>query len=281
MQSSAHALLDPGLRRGTDVEAARHLEQAQLRSGICFEPGIPVEMVGGDIQQHRNVAIEALREVDLIARQLEHIDAAFWQRVLGEDRQADVAAHRRRHARGLEDVVDERGRRRFAVGAGDADDLVRRELGAGAGEELDVADDFEARLTGPGGDGVAVERQAGGYDEAVELAEVRFVQAGDFGPRRRLCPRLFLRVPRSDPRVAGKQRLRRRQPGPSQTVDRIMLAGEGLGRDHLSLRVESPASARTKLTIQKRMTTVGSDQPRCSKWWWIGAMRKTRLPVRL
>src|SRR5689334_11900806 len=33
--------------------------------------------------------------------------------------------------------------------------------------------------------------------------------------------------------------------------------------------------------IQKRMTTVGSDQPRCSKWWWIGAIRKTRLPVRL
>ena len=27
-----------------------------------------------------------------------------------------------------------------------------------------------------------------------------------------------------------------------------------------------------KLTIQNRMTTVGSDQPRCSKWWWIGAI---------
>ena len=60
-----------------------------------------------------------------------------------------------------------------------------------------------------------------------------------------------------------------------------MFAGEGLGGDHLSLRVESPASARMKLMIQKRITTVGSLQPRCSKWWWIGAIRKMRLPVRL
>ena len=48
--------------------------------------------------------------------------------------------------------------------------------------------------------------------------------------------------------------------------DDRLLPGEGPGGDHLSLRVESPASARMKLTIQKRMTTVGSDQPRCSKW---------------
>ena len=31
--------------------------------------------------------------------------------------------------------------------------------------------------------------------------------------------------------------------------------------------------------IQKRMTTVGSDQPFFSKWWCSGAIRKTRLPV--
>jgi phospho-N-acetylmuramoyl-pentapeptide-transferase len=41
------------------------------------------------------------------------------------------------------------------------------------------------------------------------------------------------------------------------------------------------AGIATWLMIQKRITTVGSDQPRCSKWWWIGAIRNTRLPVRL
>ena len=60
-----------------------------------------------------------------------------------------------------------------------------------------------------------------------------------------------------------------------------MLAGPGARSDHRSFSVLSPASASTKLTIQKRMTMVGSDQPICSKWWWIGAIRKMRLPVRL
>ena len=137
-------------------------------------------MVGGDVEQHRDVAIEALRQVDLVARQLEHIDPAFGERVLGEDRQADIAAHRARHARGLEDVVDERGGGRLAVGAGDADDLVRRKLGPGAGEQLDVADDLDAGVAGALRDRVAVERQAGRDDEAVELGEVGFVEVGDF-----------------------------------------------------------------------------------------------------
>ena len=70
-------------------------------------------------------------------------------------------------------------------------------------------------------------------------------------------------------------------PRPREAVDRVMLAGEGPGRDHLQLQRARPASASTKLMIQKRITTVGSDQPRCSKWWWIGAIRNTRLPVRL
>jgi len=33
--------------------------------------------------------------------------------------------------------------------------------------------------------------------------------------------------------------------------------------------------------IQNRITICGSAQPFFSKWWWIGAIRNTRLPVRL
>src|SRR5690348_14526350 len=33
--------------------------------------------------------------------------------------------------------------------------------------------------------------------------------------------------------------------------------------------------------IQKRITICGSVQPSCSKWWWIGAILKKRLPVSL
>ena len=75
--------------------------------------------------------------------------------------------------------MDERGGGRLAVGAGDADDLVRRKLGPGAGEQLDVADDLDAGVARALRDRVAVERQAGRDDEAVELREVDFVEVGD------------------------------------------------------------------------------------------------------
>ena len=81
----------------------------------------------------------------------------------------------------------------------------------------------------------------------------------------RAFPRLFLIIPRRHPRPARQQRLDRRQPAARKAEHGIMLSGEGPGRDHLSLSVDSPASARMKLMIQKRITTVGSLQPRCSK----------------
>src|SRR5438270_3835613 len=159
---------------------------------------------------------------------------------------------------------------------------------------------------------MAVERQAGRDDEGVELAEVHFVEVGDDqilpgtgrwrpvradgggplhhravlgGPPPRpgeeFFPRFIFGVPCRHFGPAREQRLDRRQPRPSQAVHGVPLAGEGPGGDHLSFSVARPASASTKLMIQKRITTVGSDQPRCSKWWWIGAIRNTRLPVRL
>src|SRR4029079_19573095 len=48
-----------------------------------------------------------------------------------------------------------------------------------------------------------------------------------------------------------------------------------------TLRVARPSSTSTTLMIQKRTITRGSGQPLSSKWWWIGAIRKMRLPVSL
>src|SRR5260370_40381057 len=47
---------------------------------------------------------------------------------------------------------------------------------------------------------------------------------------------------------------------------------------HLSFSVVSAKSARTKPTIQKRTMIFDSDQPSASKWWWMGAILKMRLP---
>ena len=42
-----------------------------------------------------------------------------------------------------------------------------------------------------------------------------------------------------------------------------------------------PRTAQEKETIQKRTTMRDSGQPIFSKWWWMGAIRKTRFPVAL
>ncbi len=83
---------------------------------------------------------EAEGQVELEARQFEDVHPAGRQRLLRQDRRADVAAEARRDAGGDEDVVDQRRGRRLAVGPGDADDLVRRQARASLSEEFDVAD---------------------------------------------------------------------------------------------------------------------------------------------
>src|SRR5690606_29967472 len=79
-----------------------------------------------------------------------------------------------------------------------------------------------------------------------------------------------------------KHLLQRHPPLPVRPQD----DGSGGGRQALrraqrSFSVARPMSARMSEMIQKRITICGSAQPFFSKWWWIGAIRKTRLPVRL
>src|SRR6185312_6662969 len=89
-------------------------------------------------------------------------------------------------------------------------------------------------------------------------------------------------VPADDVGPSREQRARARQPRPAEAEDGNLLSREGGDRNHhRSLSVDSPTSASTTEMIQKRITIWGSVQPSCSKWWWIGAMRNTRLPVSL
>ena len=69
--------------------------------------------------------------------------------------------------------------------------------------------------------------------------------------------------------AAGKQRAGADQPRAAQAEHRDLFARKGRDRDHeqsyLNFKVDSPASASTTETIQKRMTICGSVQPSCSK----------------
>src|SRR3546814_21067000 len=63
-------LVQPEVTTAND-EPFRHFEQPRLRRRIGLKALIPVEMVGRDIEKHRDIAIEALRQVDLVARQFQ------------------------------------------------------------------------------------------------------------------------------------------------------------------------------------------------------------------
>src|SRR5690348_4087772 len=49
---------------------------------------------------------------------------------------------------------------------------------------------------------------------------------------------------------------------------------------YLSFNVVSANNAITRPAIQNRTITFDSGQPSASKWWWIGAILKMRLPPR-
>ena len=113
-----------------DMIRRLHRKQPRLARHIALKPVIAIKVIGRDIEQHRHIAVQAMRQVDLVTRQFQHIDArplqVRLQRRLAQDRQADIATHHRRITGLLDDMVDQRRGGRLAVGASDADHLVRR-----------------------------------------------------------------------------------------------------------------------------------------------------------
>ncbi len=112
---------------------------------------MPVEMVGRDIEQNADGRIERRRKIDLEGRTLDDMDAvrdpAASSARMGVPILPPTSTSKPKLA---EKMRDERGRRRFAIGAGDRDEgRAGRDLAALAAEELDVADDLDARLAAP------------------------------------------------------------------------------------------------------------------------------------
>src|SRR5215213_4582379 len=177
----------------------------------------------------------------------------------------------------------------LAVGAGDRDEgRVRRDLRPLTTEQLDIADDLDtglpSQLRRPVRLGMG-QRHAGREDEGRELRPVGIAQIAcldAFGIGFRHLRRIV--VAGDDTRSPLLQGKRRRQPGTAKTEEGERFACEGGDGSHAhyrSLRVDRPTSASTTAMIQNRITTCGSVQPSCSKWWWMGAILKTRFPVSL
>ena len=190
MAARATRRLVHGDMRGFGVAFAKHrvliralqLEQPRLGIGIGVEIAIAVEMVGGDIEQRRDIAGEAEGEIDLVARQLQNIDATPMligqQRRLPEDRQADIAAHPCGNPCPGQQMMHQHGGGGFAIGAGDPHHAMRRQGGAGLGEKLDIADQRHASRAGGIADRVAVYRDAGRNQHARETGEIKAARIG-------------------------------------------------------------------------------------------------------
>ena len=211
------------------VAGGLHGKQARLGGRIGFERAMAVEMVGRDVEQDGDVAIEAEGQVDLVAAEFEDINAVFRERLLRQDGQADVAAEAGVAAGVGENMVDESGGGGFAVGAGDADDLVRRQAGARLRKEFDVADDGD-----PGGDRRDEQRRVmgdtGGDDEGIEAGEVGFVKVGQ--RRSEGGAGGFAVIPGEAMRTGGGQRGGGGPAAAGEAVDAVGAAGEGGGGDH-------------------------------------------------
>ena len=188
-----------------------------------------------------------------------------------ENRRTDVAAQLHIMARLPQNMRDERRRGGFAVGAGDGDKMrIRRQARALPAEQLDVADDLYPcgpRLAnGPMGRGMG-ERNARRKNER---GKARPVCGDQIHHRRALRHGALTRglaiIPGGHFGAAREKRAHRRKPRPAKAKERDSASTKAGGwSHHLTLSVASPMRARTKETIQKRITICGSDQPSCSK----------------
>ena len=131
--------------RGAVPLHARH--QPLLHCGVMFDAAVTVDMIFGDIEQDANARIEGRREIDLVRRHLDHMNATRRRRLQRQDRGADVTAHLGVVACLAHQVRDQRRGGGLAVGAGDGDERrIGRMALALAAEQFDVADHFDASL---------------------------------------------------------------------------------------------------------------------------------------
>ncbi len=229
-------------------------------------------MVWRNVDEQANARREGRREVDLIGRTLDHMRASVRRRRQFEDGQADVSAECDVAPGILQNMGDERSRRRFAVGAGDGDERrLGRSDAAFAREKLDVAHDRDAsRVSEPDRPMRRRVRQRHPRRQHVEpeTAPIRpsEIDEGDARGGRPVA-RFRAIVPGRDRRAAFDQRAQGGKSRAAKAEYGDVLSAQSFDRrhHHLSFSDARPIIASTKAMIQKRMTICASDHPRCSK----------------
>ena len=120
-------------------------KNARLRRRIFVDGRVAIEVVGREVEQHRDPRLERLRALELKTARLDDVDRLFRRGLdLRAQRQADVAADEDAVAAGLEHAAGQRRGRRLPFRPGDGDDAAAQP----AGRELELARDRNARASG-------------------------------------------------------------------------------------------------------------------------------------
>ena len=117
--SARPVIVDADHRGAARLHAGR---QTLLDGGVVLHRAVAVEMVFRDVEQNADGRMQRGREIDLIGRHFEHVDAAGCEGCERQHRHADIAAHLGVAAGAVDEMRDQRRRGRFAVGAGDGDE---------------------------------------------------------------------------------------------------------------------------------------------------------------
>ena len=246
-------------------------------------------MVRTDVGQDRHIRREGGRQVQLVARHLDHIDAHIGRGRQGEDADADVAADGDLQPGLFQHPADQRRGGGLPVRAGYGDDLRPDRPGRpvhGACEQFDVADDLDPRrlglVDGPVrfrmGQGRAGRQDQGGELRPVGPAQVLDREALGLG----LHPPRDAVVPQDGDGAPGVQRARRRDPRPSEAEDRDsppFESGDGdhapsaasawRGRSEPAWRRRSRSGSRPSIPASPSFRNDGGSGPsgRCASWW--------------
>ena len=106
------------------------LKDARLGVGVGLERAVAVEVIGRDVEHHRNSRTKRLDRLQLETRYLEHHDGVGLRLLdQGNCRRADIAADRSREAARRDNFTRQSRGRCLSVRPGDSDDVLGQKLG--------------------------------------------------------------------------------------------------------------------------------------------------------
>ena len=254
-------------------------EDARLGPGVAVEVGMPIQMVGRQVEQRRNPRMEGVGRLELEAAGFDDMQRVGCGRGhVRAERHADVAAHQHRVARGLEHLADERRGRRLPLRAGDGDEAALQPTRG----QLQFADDRHTSRAGSCQFGQLGRHAGARHDQIHRREEARVVPAEverHAGPAKPIGLRTVRHpVGERHNRAARHEQLRsgasaargahhEHTPSGHRERRRLRPGREGRRHGHRSFNVVRLKSANRIATMRKRVITLGSLQPMSSKWW--------------